>query len=282
MALTKILVTVMTYPTLSDKYFETVCTAGFREDGRWIRIFPVPYRLLEQFDKNQYSKWQWIEADIEQNLTHDDRPESYHIRDIESLRVLDRIDVKGHPNWALRKQWVFKNKNVFDNMTEVLELTKENKLSLAVLKPTEILDIRFEKEDLTKYKEKLAKVKANYEASRMQMSLFSSSDEMDFSFHFAEKIPYKFRYVFKTQDGVVRRLMIEDWELGALFRKYSNQDVAVEKVMEKYRSLIQKDIYFFLGTTFEWQKKNSPDPYLIIGVFYPPKIEEEIQYKLDF
>ena len=80
MALTKILVTVMTYPTLSDKHFETVCTAGFREDGSWIRIFPVPYRLLDQFDKNKYSKWQWIEADIEQNLTHDDRPESYHIR----------------------------------------------------------------------------------------------------------------------------------------------------------------------------------------------------------
>ena len=282
MALTKVLVTVMTYPSLSDKYFETVCTAGFREDGTWIRIFPVPYRLLDQFDKNQYSKWQGIEADIEQNLSHDDRPESYHIKDIESLKVLDRIDIKGRPNWGLRKQWVFKNKRVFDNMSEILDLTKENKLSLAVLKPTEIIDVRVEKEDLTKYKEKLAKVKANYEASRMQMSLFSSPDEMDFSFRFAEKIPYKFRYVFKTQDGNVRKLMIEDWELGALFRKYSDQNKAVEKVMEKYRSFIHKDPYLFLGTTFEWQKKNSPDPYLIIGVFYPPKSEEERQYKLEF
>jgi len=31
----RILVTVKTYPTLSRKYGETVCTAGVREDGSW-------------------------------------------------------------------------------------------------------------------------------------------------------------------------------------------------------------------------------------------------------
>lgn len=67
MALTKVLVTVMTYPTLSRKHIETVCTAGFREDGSWIRIFPVPHRLLWKYDIMPYSKWQWIEADLERN-----------------------------------------------------------------------------------------------------------------------------------------------------------------------------------------------------------------------
>ena len=282
MALTKILVTVMTYPTLSDKHFETVCTAGFREDGSWIRIFPVPYRLLDQFDKNQYSKWQWIEADIEQNPTHDDRPESYHIKDIDSLKVLDRLDIKGKPNWELRKQWVFKNKPLFDNMSEVIELTKRNQLSLAVLKPTEIIDIRIEKEDLTKYRAKLAKVKATYKASKTQMNLFSNSSEIDFSFQFAEKIPFKFRFVFRTKDGIERKLMIEDWELGALYRKYQDDNIAVEKVLSKYKELMQRDIYFFLGTSFQWQKKKSPDPYLIIGVFYPPHEQITTQLELEF
>lgn len=282
MALTKILVTVMTYPTLSDKHFETVCTAGFREDGSWIRIFPVPYRLLDQFDKNKYSKWQWIEADIEQNPTHDDRPESYHIKDIDSLKVLDRLDVKGKPDWGLRKQWVFKNKPLFDNMSEVIDLTKRNQLSLAVLKPTEIIDIRIEKEDLTKYRAKLAKIKATYKASKTQLTLFSNSNEIDFSFQFAEKIPFKFRYVFRSKDGIVRKLMIEDWELGALYRKYQDDNMAVEKVLSKYRELIQRDIFFFLGTSFQWQKKKSPDPYLIIGVFYPPHEHNSSQLELKF
>ncbi len=35
MALTKVLITVKTYPTLSPKYEELVCTAGFREDGTY-------------------------------------------------------------------------------------------------------------------------------------------------------------------------------------------------------------------------------------------------------
>ena len=33
MALTKVLITVKTYPAISGKYEELVCTAGFREDG---------------------------------------------------------------------------------------------------------------------------------------------------------------------------------------------------------------------------------------------------------
>ena len=40
----RILVTVKTYPTLSRKYGETVCTAGVREDGTWVRMYPVPFR----------------------------------------------------------------------------------------------------------------------------------------------------------------------------------------------------------------------------------------------
>ena len=54
---TKVLVTVMTYPTLSKRHMETVCTAGFREDGSWIRIYPVPHRLLN-LEAPMYKKWQ--------------------------------------------------------------------------------------------------------------------------------------------------------------------------------------------------------------------------------
>ena len=36
MAKTKVLITVKTYPAISKKYEELVCTAGFLEDGSWI------------------------------------------------------------------------------------------------------------------------------------------------------------------------------------------------------------------------------------------------------
>ncbi len=54
MALTKVLITVKTYPTLSAKYDELVCTAGFKEDGTWVRLYPVPFRkksYAEQYKK---------------------------------------------------------------------------------------------------------------------------------------------------------------------------------------------------------------------------------------
>jgi len=75
----RILVTVKTYPTLSRKYGETVCTAGVREDGSWVRIYPVPFRRLE--DTQQYSKFDWLECDLHPS-TKDPRPETFHPSDI--------------------------------------------------------------------------------------------------------------------------------------------------------------------------------------------------------
>jgi hypothetical protein len=48
MARQRVLITAKTYPTLSRKYGETVCTAGVREDGTWVRIYPVPFRRLSE------------------------------------------------------------------------------------------------------------------------------------------------------------------------------------------------------------------------------------------
>ena len=62
MARERILITVKTYPTLSRKYGETVCTAGVREDGSWVRVYPVPFRRLEEAE--QYRKFDWLECDL--------------------------------------------------------------------------------------------------------------------------------------------------------------------------------------------------------------------------
>lgn len=272
----RVLVSVMTYPSLSGRHIETVCTAGFREDGSWIRIFPVPLRLLPTEDGNlPYSKWQWIEVDLAHNPQRDDRPESFHICDIDSLKAMERIDVKGKPNWELRTDWVLKNKRVFTNMTEILELTQKNEMSIAVLKPREIKQVIAVPVDIGEdYKQKFNKVKQKYEADVAMLSLFDEPT-IKRNFVFAEKIPYRFKYVFTTDDGVERKIMIEDWEICQLYRNLRRQydeATACKKVQERYMQLAkERDIYFFMGTSFQWQKMNAKDPYLIIGVFYPPK-----------
>ena len=65
MALTKVLITVKTYPAISNKYDELVCTAGFLEDGTWIRIYPVQFR--KKTFGEQYKKYDWIEIDLVKN-----------------------------------------------------------------------------------------------------------------------------------------------------------------------------------------------------------------------
>ena len=100
MAKTKVLIAVKTYPTLSTKYDELVCTAGFKEDGTWIRIYPVPFRKMT-YDQ-QYKKYDWIEIDLVKN-DKDFRPESYRPKNIESeIKVVGHIDTK--PNWDARKK----------------------------------------------------------------------------------------------------------------------------------------------------------------------------------
>jgi len=43
----KVFITVKTYPAISGKYDELVCTAGILEDGSWVRIYPLPFRKLD-------------------------------------------------------------------------------------------------------------------------------------------------------------------------------------------------------------------------------------------
>jgi hypothetical protein len=64
--------------------------------------------------------------------------------------------------------------------------------------------------------------------------------------------------------------MIEDWEIGALYRdmktKYG-EELGLKKVAQKYKDefTTKKDLYFVLGTESNWNN------WLIISVFYPKK-----------
>ena len=69
-------------------------------------------------------------------------------------------------------------------------------------------------------------------------------------------------------------MMIEDWEIGALYwrcvREGATPEEAVEKVRQKYwHDFCVKDIHLFLGTTREWHGRGK-NPFVVIGVFYPP------------
>lgn len=268
MALTKVLITVKTYPSLSEKYDELVCTAGLLEDGRWIRIYPVPFRKLDY--QNRYEKWHWIELDLVKN-TSDFRPESYRPANLDKeIRILNKVDTKY--DWAFRKEIVLKN--VITNISNLIDQAKNDGVSLAVVKPKKIIDFIWEPCEREWNKKKIDKIIAN----QAQGSLFDI-EETKTIFKVVEKIPYKFSYIFTTEDDIERTIMIEDWELGALYlnclkEAKDDEEIACKKVKEKFFDYmyLQRDLYFFMGTTFKFHNV-APNPFLIIGAFYPPKID---------
>ena len=131
MARERILITVKTYPTLSRKYGETVCTAGVREDGSWVRIYPVPFRRLEEAE--QYRKFDWLECDLVRN-DNDPRPETRHPADVKQHNPIGHIGTDS--NWRERRELLLRKAVVHTRLQALIDGAKANTLSLAVFKPT--------------------------------------------------------------------------------------------------------------------------------------------------
>lgn len=274
MARHKVLITVTTYPLPSRSHDELVCTAGVLETGEWIRIYPVPLSFLIDLKGNgevNNVKYTWFELELRKR-TDDFRPESHSPinYDFRDLQIIERLDTKS--NWLLRKNFVLKN--VYTNMAELIELSKApTNVSLATFKPASILRLE--------WKEEAREWKDEWKDLRKQGDLFATDKDPAI---LIPKLPYKFSYVFTDDTGKERRLMIEDWEIGALYfnclrAAEGDEAIALRKVKEKYEDDFKanKDIYFFLGTTREWHLRRAKNPFVIIGVFYPKR---EIQTSL--
>lgn len=270
----RIYIVAKTYPTISEKYSELVCTAGVLEDGSWIRLYPVPFRLLD--DNQKYPKYTWVQVEVERN-TADFRPESYR-PNIHTMKVEPIAD---KPDWNERRRIVFKNKCIYTNLQTLIEKAKSDKTSLAVFKPTRILDFIIEPDNREWDPKKIA----NLQNLSKQLNIFQSIKEIEEEFKVVRKVPYKFSYYFEDDIGKKSKMMIEDWEIGMLYfhclqKANGNESVAVAKVRKKYYDeFLNRDIYFFLGTTKQFHNI-SPNPFIIIGIFYPPKPSKNQQISI--
>ncbi len=246
--------TVLTYPHPSSKYQETVCTAGITEEGRWMRLYPLPLRSMPP--ERQIRKWQWIELNT-LPPTNDQRPESRR-PEWDSIQIVRRLDAQR--DREERREWV--DKLPVRSLAEWEAAYDADKTSLGVFVPKRVLGIEheFESEDWTE------KQKANLS----QMNLFADTPKR------LEKIPYHFRYVVEDEDGKERRLSIRDWELGELYRKMRDEygpEGAVAKVKQKYLDQVcaaDKDTRFFIGTMYPYNQ------WMVVGVFWPPKRKDDL------
>jgi hypothetical protein len=262
----RLLITVKTYPTLSRKYGETVCTAALREDGSWIRLYPIPFRLLEY--TNRYQKFDWIETTLAKS-SRDPRPETHHPVDVEDIAHLGHMDTSH--NWRDRRKLVLGRCQVHTRLDPLIEAAHANKCSLALFKPAKILDFTWEPDDRDWDESKVQQMRNRAD----QCDLFAGEEDWRQTFQLIPKLPWKFSYRFQDADGRTSELSVLDWEAGQLYWNCLKQcngleSLAKTKVRQKYfDAFLKTDLHFFLGTTQQYSEW-STNPWIIVGVFPIP------------
>jgi hypothetical protein len=269
---TRILILCKTYPSPSAKYAETSCVAGMEATGTLIRLYPVPFRLIN--DNAQFKKWQWLEAKV--NHANDDRrPESHRL-------LVDTVKCDPRPlptsnEWRDRRAAI-NSLQVFTNFDDLEFARQKSGITLGLLKPTRVQTL-----DVTpvasptwstdEYK-KLVQLQS-------QGGLFDSSDEKAITT--LRKLPFDFHYRYEcpTSHGVRQyRHKIVDWEAGALY--WNVRCAHGEKWENPFRQKMEndlpsKDLMFLMGTIHRF-----PDQWLIVSLIYPPKQSAQLQTSLLF
>ena len=259
----RILVTVKTYPELSKTYGETVCTAGLREDGTWVRLYPVPFRRLGEGE--QYRLYDWITCPLIKH-SGDGRPESY--RPTGEIKCVDHVGTRS--DWRERRELLLRRPRVYRSLAEIIRAAKNNAMSLAVFKPARVIDFGWGATDREWDPGKLEAMRA----IAAQPGLFDDQSWRR-TFQIVEKVPYKFHYRIEDAEGRQSRMRVLEWQLGALYRNClrlteGDERGALAKVKQKYfDQFLKNDLHLFLGTTLAWHRR-APNPWTIVGVLPIP------------
>ncbi|HWE00894.1 MAG TPA: hypothetical protein VG326_00690 [Tepidisphaeraceae bacterium] len=249
------LVTVKTYPTPSEKYHETVCTAAVTKEEGWLRLYPIQFRDLPRHQ--QYAKYQVIKLRMTKH-EGDARPESFR-PDEKTIEVLETLGTVNDKQWQRRREWIDPTQSA--SMCEIQREQKRTGKSLGVFRPKEVTDLVFEEDD--------PEWSGKKQGILNQMRLFYEK-QLDL-----EKIPYSFKYKYICEDANCKghTQSIIDWEIMELYRnvKRSSQDENEVKQKLRQKFLDQlcgpgRSTSFFVGSHSRY-----PATFMILGVFWPPK-----------
>lgn len=250
-----ILVVAKTYPVISSKYTETVCTAGIiAKTKKFVRLYPIRFRYLE--GAKQFKKYQWIKASIDKALV-DSRPESYTIN-MDSIEVGDVLDTS--QNWDERYSWII-NKHTMYRSVEALKATQEKDgTSLGIIKPNKVKQVVIQKSS----REEIDAAIARKNNIVNQLDMFETKKDL-------YVLPIKIMIEFSCTDPLCEghKLSILDWEFGQLYRKVASRSDWENKIESKIMDEIfskKRDTFMILGNMAA-----HPQNFCVLGFFWPPK-----------
>lgn len=254
----KVLIWAKTYPELSKKYRETVCTAGCLEDGTPVRIYPVSLRYLPEVQ--QYRLYDWIEIPLRRN-SQDSRPESFRIAKGVAPRVLGHIGTED--GWRGRRAILFRNAGWhFGCAADLQRAQQAQGTSLGLIEVREVVKV-----EVT---ERPAKERVEHdtrmEARKHAIDLFSGgSRQLHLDF-----IPWRFRIHWLCGDSRCTKphtASVLDWGLNELARR-EGRELAADRLAELC-DLAKYDLRLLLGNLNSRRRVFS-----IVGLWYPLRSQQ--------
>lgn len=260
----RVLIWGKTYPELSSKYLETVCTGGVFEDGAPVRLYPISLRYLE--GEEEFVKYQWITVRLKRN-PQDGRPESYKVDRVAPIILGEKIPTTPD-EWGKRADLMFKDSSwLFDSVEDLQKAERETGRSLGVVEPKEILKVTVHHRpntDAESFAEKLERLKQKNEAARNQLTLFEDSippamRNLEFV---KDRVLIEWRCHGKECNG--HKMQVLDWEAAELLRR-AGREKALQRI-EDVCDLSKHSLKFFLGNLAQ-----HPTSFMIGGIWYPLK-----------
>jgi len=243
----KVLIIGRASPEPSKKHIETVCTGGITESGEVVRLYPIPWRYLEE--EKRYRQWTWAEFEIAKDPA-DKRKESYKVKE-DSIQILGQCT-----DWS--EKFAFLKKAVFKDKETLAELYYQNWTSIGIV---EIELVKFYAETQTK----------NWEKDKSyikQFLLYTDRKPL-------EQLPIELRLTFRCKnnpDCKTHDSSLIGWEYMEAFRnfrkEYGSTDNAIEVLEKTVHSKFndtERNAYALMGT-HRWHSN-----WMVAQLYFIPK-----------
>jgi hypothetical protein len=225
----ELMVNCKTYPAVSKKYVETVCTGGVQADGQFVRLYPVPFRFLDA--EEQYRRWDIIRVRAYRD-TNDKRPESWHLAPGTAIEVIDNISTD-------RRRWEWMRKTVHSST----EAMAENGVTNGCVE-IEPLELYWESDSKEWTASQIAVIN--------QGDLFATKEQLE---GIAERIPWQFRLKFREKNtGREGDSKVLAWSYYQGFRRAAKEmddHAALSTVVDRIKGSIfnpEKTVFAIFGT----------------------------------
>lgn len=254
----RVLIYRKTYPELSTRHRETVCTGGvLLPGGSPIRLYPVPLRLLDR--ALQYELYDVVDVPVERNRK-DPRPESHKI-DPGRIERLDRLGTER--DWEARREHIFADRSWhFDCLERLKAQQRLDRRSLGVIPVARVDEVELEWR--TDEERRDHDKRAKEQASVLEMFEEPTRRHLDF-------LPFRVRvrWTCGTPGATTvgcpgHSASVLDWGVLELGRREGPEKARAK--MEELANLDRYDLHFFVGNFFTHQQTFG-----IIGMWYPTR-----------